>query len=51
VHSLVDFGLQITGIAVVCAALITVALADGTDQTFPLDNRRVLPEGGGERSI
>lgn len=28
VHSLVDFGLQVTGIAVVCASLVVIAVAD-----------------------
>ncbi len=38
-HSLVDFGLQVTGIAVVFATLVVIAVADSSVESLSLDGR------------
>jgi O-antigen ligase len=40
VHSLVDFGLQITGISVVFAALVVIAVADGRVESASISGKR-----------
>jgi O-antigen ligase len=49
VHSLVDFGLQITGIAVVFVALAAILTADVPDETKK-SRRRRRPRGGHDTS-
>ena len=39
VHSLVDFGLQVTGIGVVFVALVVISVADSRVESMPVNER------------
>jgi O-antigen ligase len=51
IHSLLDFGLQITGIAVVFAALVVIAVADSNVETVEAKRTRPVPLNGSRSGL